>query len=356
MPRFNQFTLAQVHTFVASPTTRVDLPRSGFITHLDHLLRMQVTAAAAATATEDGPSRVVSAYRIRAAGAKSFFDVNDGRLWHFWNMHRYLGQIHSDAVPTAVGTSTVRQTMPLHWGFDPLNLFDAKVVIPARDIQNLQSELVWGASADLGANQTIDNADFTLTVHEVALEPGETVAQFFTQGFLLPRFESRSTPITVQANLGFEDDVPVGDTLFQTLLLVLAAANTRSDAEASEVGVKFPKTRETPMQVQWQTKLKQARYLFSLPATLDPEKISEWKPMLTWSPRTMSPSLHERIVPRPRKTPSPSRIPWLVLPLASRRTRSSTTTSLPTWILAGWRSTRPCPNTTLRPQEPRMSG
>lgn len=278
MPRFNQFTLATPHTFVPSTTTRVELPRSGFITHLDHLLRVDLNTAAAATAVEDGLSRLVSAYRIRAAGAKSFFDVNDGRLWHFWNMHRYLGQIHVDAIPTGVAASTiVRQIMPLHWGFDPLNLFDAKVVIPARDIQNLQSELVWGAAADIGVNQTITSADFTLTVHEISLEPGETVASFWTQGFLLPRFESRSTPITVQANLGFEDDVPVGDTLFQTLLLVLAAAGTRSDAEASEVGVKFPKTRETPLQVQWQTKLKQSRYLFSLPATLVGTFLLPWE-------------------------------------------------------------------------------
>ena len=278
MPRFNQFSLADLHTFVASATTRVDLPRSGFITHLDHLLRVDLATAAGATAVEDGLSRLLSAYRIRAAGAKSFFDVGDGREWHFWNMHRYLGQIHVDAIPTGVAASTIiRQMFPLHWGFDPLNLFDAKVVIPARDIQNLQSELVWGTAANLGVNQTITSADVTITVSEVALEPGETVAQFFTQGFLLPRFESRSTPITVNANLGFEDDVPVGDTLFQTLLLVLNAAGNRSDAEASEFGIKFPKTRETPQQVQWQTKVKQARYLFSLPDTLVGTFLFPWE-------------------------------------------------------------------------------
>ena len=44
-------------------------------------------------------------------------------------------------------------------------------------------------------------------------------------------------------------------------------------------------------------------------STREPEKISEWKPMFTRSPRTMSPFLHERIVPRPRKTPSPSVMP-----------------------------------------------
>jgi len=278
MPRFNSFTLATPHTFVASTATRVDLPRSGFITHIDHLLFGDITAGGGATALEDGLFRIIRATTIRAAGSKTFFNHTEGRLWHYHNMHRYLGQIHVDVVPTVGANNLVRAYLPLHLGFDPLNLFDAKVVIPGRDLQNLVEEVTWGTAADIGAAQTINALSLTLTINEIALEPGEATQNFWPAGFLLPRWESRAgRAITVQSNLGFEDDVPVGDTLFHSTILFLAAAGTRSDAEASEIGVKFPKVREIPTQVQWQTFVKQARSLFSLPATLVGVVLFPWE-------------------------------------------------------------------------------
>jgi len=253
MPRFNSFTVATPHTFVASTATRVDLPRSGFITHIDHLLSLNNTAAAGATALEDALFRIIRATNIRAAGSKTFFSHTDGRLWHYWNMHRYLGQIHVDTVNTAM-------------------------VIPARDLQNLVEEVTWGTAADIGANQTVDALTLTLTINEVALEPGEITTSFWPAGFLLPRFESRAgRAIAVQSNLGFEDDVPVGDTLFHSLVMILAAAGTKSDADVSEIGVKFPKVREIPMQIQWHTMVKQARALFSLPATQTGVVLVPWE-------------------------------------------------------------------------------
>lgn len=267
MPRFNSYTLPTVHTWVSGATTNVDLPRSGFITHIDHLLRADITAAGGATALEDGLSRILHAYRISAAGSKNFFSITDGRQWFWWMFHRYLGQLHVDAVPTVGANNIVRMYLPLHLGFDPLNIFDGKVVIPARDLQNLTTQAVWGPQTDIGAAQTINALTLTLNINEVALEPGENVAQFFPAGFLLPRFQVANDPLTVQANLGFNDNVPVGDTLYQSTLLVIAAAGTKSDADASEIGVKFPKVRETPMQIDWHTFVKQQRAIMSLPAT-----------------------------------------------------------------------------------------
>lgn len=272
MPRFNSYTLATTHPFAASTTTRVILPLSGFITHIDHLLRLNITTAGGATVLEDAAYRLLRATRILAAGSKTFFTHSlDARLWHYWNMHRYLGQLHADLIPSAAGgPANFDFYLPLHLGFDPLNIFDGKVVIPARDLQNLVEEIVWGVSADIGVAQTVNAAGASfleLTINEVALEPGESVAQFFPAGFLLPRFESRQTAIAIQSNLGTEDDVPVGDTLFHTLVLLLTAGGVRSDVEASEIGVKFPKVREIPMQMNWLPWLYQARALFSQPAT-----------------------------------------------------------------------------------------
>src|SRR5262249_33836099 len=86
------------------------------------------------------------------------------------------------------------------------------------------------------------------------------------------------------------------------------------------------------------------------------ENTSQLKPMFAPSPSSMSPFLHDRIVLRPTKTPSPIRIPALVSPFASSRQLSSTTTLLPMWILCGWRRTTCWPKTTLRPHEPSSRG
>jgi hypothetical protein len=281
MPRYNSYAIANPHAFVAGGTSRVDLPRSGFICQLDHLLNVNLTTAAAATVLEDAFYRLIKATRILAAGSKTFFSHGDARLWYYWMLHRCLGALHQDTLPTAAGGPANYQAyLPLHLGFDPLNIFDGKVVIPGRDLQNLTEEVVWGTSADIGANQTVNAAAATylqMIINEVALEPGETVASYFPAGFLLPRFEYRSTPLAVQSNLGVEDDVPVGDMLFHSLVMILAAAGTKSDADASEIGVKFPKVRETPMQIPWPLATKQARYIFSLPATLTGVILLPWE-------------------------------------------------------------------------------
>ena len=76
-------------------------------------------------------------------------------------------------------------------------------------------------------------------------------------------------------------------------------------------------------------------YTYAAMSTLGPmltrlaENTSQLKPMFAWSPMSMSPFLHDRMVLRPMKTPSPIRIPWLDSPFASMRQLSSMTTLLP---------------------------
>lgn len=281
MPRYNSYTIPTVHPYASGGTTRVDMPRSGFICQLDHLLNVNLTTAGGATVLEDAFYRLLTGTLIQAAGSKTFFSHGDGRLWYYWILHRCLAALHQDALPVAPGGPANYQAyLPLHLGFDPLNLFDGKVVIPGRDLQNLTETVVWGTNASIGASQVVNAAGATwlqMIVNEVALEPGETVATYFPAGFLLPRFEYRSTNLTVQTNLGMEDDVPVGDMLFHSLVLIQNAAGIKSDADASEIGVKFPKVREIPMQIPWALAPKQARYIFSLPITLPGVILLPWE-------------------------------------------------------------------------------
>jgi hypothetical protein len=76
--------------------------------------------------------------------------------------------------------------------------------------------------------------------------------------------------------------------------------------------------------------------------------------MFTSSPRTMSPFLHERIVPRPRNTLRPIVIPVFEVPLASSTTRSSTTT--PAQAVLCVRSTTPWQRWGRRSREEGIEG
>lgn len=274
----NTYTLTDNIAFTANTPVSVDLPRSGYITHISCLLRLDITAAAGATSNEDAMARVIKAAKITAAGGKNYFDIKDGRVWKYWNYFRYLGQIRDESVPTSGSNNIVRAHFPIHLGFDPFNLYDAKVVIPARDIQNPKMEITWGSSSDIGDNQTINDGEMTLTISEIVLEEGERVEDIFTQGIVTPRFEHRTKSITTTySDLGLEDEVPVGDTLYMSTIMMLNSAGNRTDSDMTEVGIKFPRRRETPYKVSWQERKASSRLLFSTAADITGASLIPWE-------------------------------------------------------------------------------
>ena len=89
-------------------------------------------------------------------------------------------------------------------------------------------------------------------MHELALEPGETEAEKFPDGLISPRIEARVKTIDeIVSNYGFERNVPVGDVLYETEIMILDSDGDRSDDEITGMEIKFPKQRRMPFERAW---------------------------------------------------------------------------------------------------------
>jgi hypothetical protein len=253
MAKQNSYALDDVHTYAANAVTRVRLPLSGYITHIDAVLVANATATGVVAPNEDPYGRLIRSMRIRASGARSFVDFSDGRQWQYYNHFQYRGQLQADALPTGVtAAADYRALFPIHLGTFPSDVFDTSVPIPAVETTDLVMEITWGTGLDLApANLTLNSARLELTVYEIALAPGEKRSLIWKKGLVVPRFEPRIIPVTASfANLGLTDDLPVGDTLHRTVLMFMDTSvdprGVRSNALVNRVGVRFPKLRETP--------------------------------------------------------------------------------------------------------------
>jgi len=251
--RRNIYPLTDKITWGASSSQAIDLPDSGYITHIDCMFKLNVTVGATPGLYEDAWARHFSSSRIKAAGAKTFFDVTDGRQWKYLSWFNYKGKIGEDAFPiAATAAADYYAVYPIHWGLNPYDKFDRTVVIPARELTNLVYEIAYGAATALGSGETINSGEVTFIVYELVPEPGELKEDIWPRGLISPRMEPRKTSITTTyASLGLEDEVPVGDTLHQTLIMHLDSSGNRTTTYCTEYGIKFPKRRMTPKEFDW---------------------------------------------------------------------------------------------------------
>lgn len=244
----NVYPLTDTIDFTASTTKSIDVPKSGYITELNFLFTVRVTAAGGASGNNDPIARLINAARLTASGAKNYFDISDGRQWYYWQFFNYEGQISGDALPSAGSSSDVTLALKIHWGLDPYVDTDRTIILPSPELQNIKFEIDWGSASDLGTGYTITaaNSKAYVSVTELALEAGE-LRESIWPTLLSPRFEARELSITATAsNLGKTDDVPVGDVLYQTTTMILNSSGNRTDSNVTEVGVKYPKERRTP--------------------------------------------------------------------------------------------------------------
>ena len=244
----NIYPLTETLDYSANATKSVEIPKSGYITELNILFSIRITAASSVSAAEDAMVRLIKAARISASGAKNYFDISDGRQWYYWNYFNYEGQVAGDSLPSAGSSGDVTLLLTVHWGLDPYIDTDRTIILPSPELQNINLEIDWGAASDLGTGYTIDtsNSKAYVEVTELALEQGE-LRESIWKTLLSPRFEAREIAVTsTYSNLAKESEVPVGDVLYQTVIMVLDSSGDRSNSYVSEFGVKYPKERRTP--------------------------------------------------------------------------------------------------------------
>lgn len=267
------FEATERAVYTANQRTIVDLPKSGYITHIDCLFRFNIQNLVGTTRAlaEDGWTRLFQSLRIRAAGSRNYYDITDGRQWLFRNIYNYRNQMGM-GLPAQVGDAAVAATdyyflLRIHWGYDFYNLYDTTGAIPAAELQDLVLEIVWNPftsaypSAVSGTDYNLAASDLTMTVYELAFSGADKPSQIWPKGIPLPRVQAQIE--TVQAafsSLGYEIDLPVGDTISQTV--IFNENNTTGNRQdgigtttatgPTEIGVKFPRERATKWQMSWE--------------------------------------------------------------------------------------------------------
>lgn len=275
----NVYPITDSLDFTASTTKNIDIPQSGYITELSFLFTIRVTAAGGASANNDALARLINAARLTASGAKNYFDISDGRQWYYWQFFNYEGQISGDSLPSAGSSSDVTLALKIHWGLNPYMDTDRTIILPSPELQNIKMELDWGSASDLGTGYTISASDSKaeVTVTELALESGE-LRESVWPSLLSPRFQARELAISATAtNLGKEDDVPVGDVLYQTTGIILDSSGDRTNSNVTEIGVKFPKERRTPFKRKFNELRAYSRTKFRTTSTVTGVYMLPWE-------------------------------------------------------------------------------
>jgi len=252
--RRNLYPMVDTIPWTASTKAGVDLPEAGYITHIDALFTLNISGGTSATEVEDGWARVFTDATIKASGAKVFFDVTDGRQWLYWMHHPYKSRIDLSDVPGAGdGAANYYMVLPIHWGLNPYDKFDRTVVIPAVELTNLRMDMTWGAATTvIDSDSTIGSGNCKLNVYELVLEAGDLKSEIWKKGLLSPRMEADVETITsTKANFSFKKDMPVGDNLYQTVLMMLDSSGDRSRTYCTEFRLEFPKSRLYPIEWNW---------------------------------------------------------------------------------------------------------
>jgi len=271
MARQNVDTLTDEHTYSANTTTSLDIPETGYTSHISCLVPASITAATNADPAEDALARLISAMSISAAGGKNYYDITDGRQSFYNEYLRLEGKSEMSDLPSAGTTGTVYLEIIIHPGLNPFDAYDRSVIIPGAELSNLKHKVTWGSASDLGTGYTINSASMKLTISEWQLDPGESRSALFPEGINVPLYEARTLNLTGDhSNLGKTDDVPVGSVLHSVLIMVLDSSGDRSDDEVDEVGLVFPKKQKaTPYRKDWMPIKYHTKSHYSLADALD---------------------------------------------------------------------------------------
>ena len=272
-------TFTQKINIKEGDTVTYKLPTRGYVTRYELLMRLNVsTGTDGGVPREDALFRFIKSLRIEYPGGKIYYGVPDGRLIKFKNILDFGGRIREDPLPTSANvTQDVYVKMILNWGFEPTDSFDPSVVIPAAELSDLYLTITFGTAADLGSGYTINGGDITVTARYISGDKD----LIFPEDCNIPI----STPVELDINevkgdLQIRDDLPVGNVLRETLILIVDNNDNRSNYEISEVGLIIPAERKIPYRIEWNTLNTQLRHDYGLEfeihglGTIDYEDIS----------------------------------------------------------------------------------
>ena len=228
------------------------LPTRGYVTRYEMLMKLDVsTGSGGGTPREDALFRFIKSLRIEHPGGRVFYSVPDGRMIKYMNVLDFGGLIREDPLPTDPDvTETIYCKFVLNWGLEPSDPFDPTAVIPAGELSELQMTIVFGSDTDLGSGYTINGGEITITARYIS---GNTDI-VFPDGYNIPVFNSVELDVNeVKGDLQIRDDLPVGNVLRYTMIMVTDPNDNRTNDYISEVGIVIPSERKEPYRIDWMT-------------------------------------------------------------------------------------------------------
>ncbi len=256
-----QTPIVETLPYAAGQSRSLALPRIGSIHHLDLRLQLQYDVANGDPGyDQDFIAKLIGGLAIRDGQGHTWWACGDGRQLYWWNYLIYQGQVRMDAMSVSVANNQLAEAFfQIHFGVNPMNPFDPSAGIPAKELGSLSLEITWRDAENLvttAANFNMDALTVTVTPAELTGPEYEAVRRTMLQPSA--RWE-RYDIAAAQGEIGVRRELPAGNILRHTALLVLDADDTRmnvvtdADKDVTEVGyVKVPENT-IPFREAWQT-------------------------------------------------------------------------------------------------------
>ena len=264
-----------VETAAYSPSTTqsIDVRLKGYITQIDVLITLNITASSSATPkSDDTLLRIADALKFTSSGSPDFYSVRDLREGWWISYIKSQGQAYADVLASGYAAAADKYIQfTIHPGSNFGNAWDLSRNVPLRGLSNVQFQITWGTASDLGTGYTINSGNLAIVVYTQYLEKGESEADAFRPLNYLMR--PRYVPVLYEpgaatyASYGFSQNVLTGAYVRDVSLIVLSSGDLRSNADVTAFQV-ADNLGNTPLKATNFTQyVRQTQQRYYLPAT-----------------------------------------------------------------------------------------
>lgn len=247
---------------VKNDRTTIAVKNPGDITEILLEIIVPVTVAAGAVPAVDGLEKYIRAISMYDENGKTLVNIQDIRLIRKFTDIVMPGRVRFDTLPTVAGPYTLHANILLHAGRKYDDYEDMSCLFPGQNITAYNIDIALGVDTDLGTGYTVGAPTITPTPTRIVYDnpisergkilmdgnPASGSGRVFTANMIA----DRTTFTNTAANLSQIIEVPVARFYMKSLLMVLNAANQRSDNVVSRLCIRYPRDMAaTSIDLNW---------------------------------------------------------------------------------------------------------
>jgi len=242
--------LVETLGFQANSTTTKKLPQSGFDCQYELLFTLGYDSSTDYSAAEDAFARIVKGVAIKDGEGKTWLSYGDGRQLYYKNFLMRQGNVRMDTPETNVSGQTAKMLLILHPGLKPLTTFDKSCGVPTRGLTDPSIEVTWGSHTDTESAGTLTINSLDVSITPATYLPGQIPSGADTFVYNARHLSSKPGGETY-SNLSWEVELPTGNMVKASYIIVLDSAGDRSNTAVSEVGFKRITENMIPYKAAW---------------------------------------------------------------------------------------------------------